>query len=132
MFSLIIVIIAVLLVVLIAVATIWLGGSGFTQGNTNAAAARVLNESAQIKGAVEAYKVNNSDTLPSSMSDLINGGYLNAAPSASWSFATDAVQSMVLDQPSCLKANQMLGYAFSTVPGCSAYPNVTICCDPAS
>jgi hypothetical protein len=91
-----------------------------------------VNESAQIQGAVEDYKVNNEENLPSSMSDLINGGYLNGAPSASWSFATDSVQSMILDQPACLRADTMLGYTFSTVPGCSAYPNVTICCDPSS
>jgi hypothetical protein len=132
MFSLILVLVSILLVAALVVATLWFGGSGFTTGQVAAQAARVVNESSQIQGAVEDYKVNNADSLPASMSDLINGGYLNGAPSASWSFATDSVQSMILDQPACLRADSMLGYSFSAVPGCSLYPNVTICCDPAS
>jgi competence protein ComGC len=132
MFSLIIIAISIVLVVLIAVATLWYGGSQFNNGQVQAKAAQVVNESAQIQGAVEAFKLDNGENLPSSMSDLITYGYLNAAPSASWSFATDSVQSMILNQPACLRADTMLGFNFSVVPGCSLFPNSTICCDPAS
>lgn len=132
MFSLVLALVSILIIAVLVVATLWFGGSGFTTGQVAATAARVVNESAQIQGAVETYKVNNGDNLPSSMSDLINGGYLNNAPSASWSFATDSVQSSILDQPACLRADTMLGFSFSSVPGCSLFPNVTICCDPSS
>ena len=132
MFTLIVIAISIVLVAVLAAATLWYGGTQFLHGQTNAKAAQVVNESSQIQGAVQAWKLNNGDNLPSSMSDLVNYGYLNGVPSASWSFATDSVQSQILDQPACLQADTMLGYNFSTVPGCSAYPNVTICCDPAS
>jgi hypothetical protein len=132
MFSLLLVLVSILLVAVLVLATLWFGGGGFTGGQESATAARVVNESAQIQGAVESYKVNNSDSLPSSMTDLINGGYLNGTPSASWSFATDSVQSSILDQTACLRADKMLGFSFSTVPGCSLYPNTTVCCDPSS
>ena len=125
------VLVSILLVAVLVIATLWFGGAGFNGGQDQANAARVVNESAQIQGAVEDYKVNNMDNLPSSMSDLINGGYLNGAPSASWSFGTDTVQSSILNQTACLRADTMLGFTFSTVPKCSLYPNTTVCCDPS-
>ncbi|HKT97117.1 MAG TPA: hypothetical protein VJS30_11340 [Paraburkholderia sp.] len=112
-------------------ATIYYGGSSWNQSGSSAAAATLINQSSQIQGAIEAYKTDNDANVPSSMSDLINGGYLNAAPNQSWNFSTDAVVTQQLDQNACIKANNMLGYTYgSTIPSCSdpTVANKTVCC----
>lgn len=130
MFSLIISVIAIVLVAVIAIATLYYGGNIFSGGGAAASAAQVLDESQQILNAVEAFKVDNASNMPTSMDDLLTGNYLNSAPASSWSFATDSVTATTLSENSCLKANAMLGYNLSTVPSCtdSAYTGKTVCC----
>lgn len=130
MFSLVISVIAVILVAAIAIACLFYGGQAFSQGGANAAAAQVLDESQQILNAVEAFKVDNSSSMPTSMDDLVAGHYLSVAPASSWSFGNDTVTATTLSQASCLRANTMLGLNLSVVPSCSdsTYTNRTVCC----
>lgn len=57
MFSLIIAILAIILVALLAAATIYYGGDSFNKGNSKAKAAEILNQAELIKGAFTAYKI---------------------------------------------------------------------------
>lgn len=57
MFSLIIAILAIILVALLAAATIYYGGDSFNKGNSKAKAAEILNQAEMIKGAFTAYKI---------------------------------------------------------------------------
>lgn len=57
MFSLIIAILAIVLVALLAAATIYYGGDSFNKGNSKAKAAEILNQAELIKGAFTAYKI---------------------------------------------------------------------------
>jgi type II secretory pathway pseudopilin PulG len=57
MFSLIIAILAIILVALLAAATIYYGGDSFNKGNSKARAAEILNQAELIKGAFTAYKI---------------------------------------------------------------------------
>lgn len=57
MFSLIIAILAIILVALLAAATIYYGGDSFNKGTSKARAAEILNQAELIKGAFTAYKI---------------------------------------------------------------------------
>ena len=129
MFGLILSLIAIVLVGLAATATLYYGGSALTDASSNAEAAQLLGESGQIVAAVEAYKVDNTAAVPSNVGDLVNSGYMNAAPASSWVFSTDAVMASVSDEASCIQANTLLGYNLTTVPLCSESDTTkSICC----
>lgn len=132
MFSLIITIIAIVLVIGLAIATVYYGGSSFTQGKTNAEAARAVNEGQQIEAAISLYKTHHSGQLPSGLNALTQGDatYLKSVPSGKWEFQDDYVVDTSMKEETCLKANTMLGYDMTEVPLCSdaTYAGKTICC----
>lgn len=132
MFSLIITIIAIVLVIGLAIATVYYGGSSFTQGKTNAEAARAVNEGQQIEAAISLYKTHHSGQLPTGLSALTQGDatYLKSVPSGKWEFQDDYVVDTSMKEETCLKANTMLGYDMTEVPLCSdaTYAGKTICC----
>ena len=83
MFSLIITIISIALVAALAVATIYYGGSAFTQGSSKAAAATMVSQAQQIAGAVVLFENDNPGTLPT-VADLVGTStttsYLSTLP----------------------------------------------------
>lgn len=79
MFNLIITIISIALVVAMAAAAVYYGGSAFTQGTAKANAATLVTQAQQINGAITLYKNDNGGTAPLVMADLVDD-YLQNAP----------------------------------------------------
>lgn len=77
MFNLIISIVAIALVVALAGASFYYGGSIFSNGKAGAFFAQISNQTNQISSAVEIYKVTNI-SFPASQSDLVAGGQLSS------------------------------------------------------
>lgn len=86
MFSLIITIISIALVAALAVATIYYGGSAFTQGSAQANASTLINAGQQVSGAATIFKNNRSES-PADIATLATGEFLQGKPVApkAWS-----------------------------------------------
>lgn len=85
MFTLIITIIAIALVTVTVLTTVWYGGTAFSKGRTDAAAARAVSEGQQIAGAYTLSQNQSDPFVVDELSDLVTGSYLASVP-ASWSF----------------------------------------------
>ena len=81
MFSLIITIISIALVAALAVATIYYGGSAFTQGTAKANASALVGASQQITGA-NTLHYNDKSANAADIQALVTDGYLQAVPTA--------------------------------------------------
>jgi len=79
MFSLIITTIAIALVAVLAVATLYYGGATMSQGTVKAQAAQYVSEGQQISGAVIAYYADHTQ-YPTDLTDLVAEGYLSDIP----------------------------------------------------
>lgn len=93
MFSLIITIISIALVAALAVATIYYGGSAFTRGSADAAAAQLMNAAQQVNGAVVLYANDNNGQKPSLITVDLVPNYLTASPTLPGNASTDGVVS---------------------------------------
>jgi len=140
MFNLIVTIIAIALVAVLAIASIYYGGNVFNSGKKDGDVVRVMNEGAQIKGAAQLY-TEHAGTPPTSIDDLtLNGRYLRSAPSGAWNVSAQyaispvgttgsaAADAAALDQ--CNAINKKLGYSLSAPPSCSdtAWSDKQVCC----
>lgn len=126
MSSLIITIMAIALVSILAVATIYYAGAIQTEAEKNAKAAAVLNQAQQIQGAVTLYAA--SGGLASDLDTLIDESYLNQVPAGVWdSLSGYAVTEATEDV--CFKVNKDLGIA--DIPQCDdpAYSKLPVCCE---
>ncbi len=79
MFSLIITLIAVALVVALALATVYFGGTVSRDGAAQAQAAALVNHGQQLLSAADLFSVSNG-RWPASMAELVSGGYLSTVP----------------------------------------------------
>ena len=79
MFSLIITIISIALVAALAVASVYYGGSAFSQGSAKASASTLVAQAQQIAGANTLYANDNGGTFAQNVDDLVPE-YLSAAP----------------------------------------------------
>lgn len=131
MFNLLITVIAIALVAVIAVATIYYGGDVFRSQQTHAHTARVLNEGAQIKGAVELYRNDHAGSNPADLNALTanDGQYLKSIPRGDWGFDGSYALTDVAQEANCRAVNEKLGYG-SIVPTCAdeAYLSRPVCC----
>ena len=139
MFSLILTIIAIALVAVLALATIYYGGSSLNRSSDSATTSEALNKGNQIQGAFELYRADHG-TLPVGTADeikatLISSNYLQSWPEAKsssasqWSLINDYATLSGLTQSQCESINQqMLGS--TTIPACSAAGNEgkSYCC----
>lgn len=127
MFSLIISLVAIALVVVLAVATMWYGGDAFTKNKVKSNVATVMAAGNQISGAVEAYKANYG-SAPTTLDELVSKKLLNNVPQGSWQFANDYIVQGAVSQAECTEANRQLG--FIGVPDCAdpTVTGVTACC----
>lgn len=80
MFSLIITIIAIALVAALAVASIYYGGSAFTQGGAKAEAAALVNNAMQVSAANVLFNADNAGADAANVAELVTEGYLASAP----------------------------------------------------
>ena len=96
MFSLIITIISIALVAALAVATIYYGGSAFTNGSAKAAASTVVAHAQQITGANTLYANDNNGTFNAVITgtgSLVAGGYLASAPAIPANVTSEAIST---------------------------------------
>lgn len=80
MFSLIITIISIALVAALAVASVYYGGSAFSQGTAKAQASTLVAQAQQIAGANTLYANDNGGTRAGSVAALVGDGYLASPP----------------------------------------------------
>lgn len=80
MFSLISVVLSILLVIALALATIYYGGSSLVEGSTKAHAARVINQGDQVASAARLFQAEHR-RWPDSLTELVSGKYLSSIPS---------------------------------------------------
>lgn len=126
MFSLIIAILAIILVALLAAATIYYGGDSFNKGNSKAKAAEILNQAELIKGAFTAYKIEQgtieinqadcdtrADKFDNCLEPLITKEYLTDIPQGAqgWYIDNEKVLRRTLfdDVKACAIANYVNG-----------------------
>lgn len=79
MFSLITSIVSVVLVAVLAWATLYYGGNLWSDGEAQARAATVVNQGEQIVGAAKLYAINKGHPV-AQLSDLVTDGYLSGIP----------------------------------------------------
>lgn len=144
MFNLVISIVAIVLVVVLTLATMYFGGDTVTKGREEAEIAQAVNELGQIKAALTAYNAHEG-TQPEAMSDLVPG-YLKSAPMG---WGMDTPNTVVFEarnfkyggeqanRRSCYEVNVKLGHApegsydedTSVLPSCNDLPaNFYGCC----
>lgn len=126
MFSLIITIIAIALVAALALATIYFGGTAWTQGSDKATASRYINEASQISAAVDLYRANNGGAYPAAVDDL-KPTYLKTLPDGPWAFAQDRIVRTGLTHDQCLAANKLVN--INEVQTCDVAPPEHPCCE---
>ena len=80
MFTLIITIIAIALVAALAVASLYYGGSAFTQGTAKAEASALVAQAQQISAANDLFANDNAGSFATATTDLTSNGYLSAWP----------------------------------------------------
>jgi hypothetical protein len=126
-FSLIVTIISIALVTAIAAATIYYGGTAFTTAGADAEAARVINDSQQLSGAITLYKHANGTDV-TDLSVLVSQNYLSMLPGGAWQVVEGGVARTDLNEDQCLLANKKLGV--NSIPSCSdpAFTGVEVCC----
>ncbi len=137
MFSLIISIIAIALVAVLAVATVWYGTDIYEEQLIEAGAAQIISETEQIEGAILAYNVEKgvppvinecdpADTTCEPLQSLIDAEYLTTAPVGNadgdeqWAMAViysdgtadNDVSALVktVPQEECKRANEMMEF----------------------
>ena len=112
MFSLIITIISIALVAALAVATIYYGGSAFTQGTAKANASAFVAAGQQVNGALALSANDNGGARAADTAALVTSKYLAAAPSvAGSSFTVNAtdVSAPVSSAAVCVSIAQSAG-----------------------
>lgn len=135
MFSLIVTIVAIALVVVLAVATIYYGGHQFLQGKARAQAAQYLHTGEQIAGAAHLYATDRSGAFPDNVDILVEQKYLTANPDVGWFFDGNGyvVRNGNVSEEICLAANAEFGLE-GPVPDCSdpTLNPLIPCCDDGS
>lgn len=111
MFNLILVIVSLAIAGILAVAMLYFGGESYNAGRADADAARYINESQQIVGAIRVYETDQRGTLPRSLQELVDGDYLTAIPQAgeNWDMSTDSIVRRVANKATCHQVNIRAG-----------------------
>jgi type II secretory pathway pseudopilin PulG len=148
MFNLIVTIISIALVAVLAIATIYYGGSAFSKQGSEAETARLLNSAAHLKGAIEMYRTDHAGTPPASLETDLTPHYLKSLPSGAldaWQISDGFVRTKIGDslvgtgvtqddvnvaRSACESINKKLGQPV-VVPSCAdpALSSVQVCCD---
>ena len=111
MFSLIITIISIALVAALAVATIYYGGSAFTQGTAKANASAFVAAGQQVNGALVLF-ANDKAARAADINALVTNSYLAAAPSVggkALTVETASVQALLVPAAVCTAINATAG-----------------------
>lgn len=127
MFSLIVTIISIALVAALVLATLFYGGSAITEHQARAEAARVLNDSQQLTGALTLHLAAEGAAV-SDLNELVAKDYLKVLPGGAWQLVEGGVARTDLSENQCLAANRQLG--IDEVPACDdpAFAGQELCC----
>ena len=136
MFSLIITIISIALVAALAVATLYYGGSQFSQGSAKAQADQLISQAQQIAGANTLYSNDHGGSFDTTVSDLQSNNYLNSTPAVSSTLSSQAFAlpggsgantvKLTLDQTTATAACTAVGKAVGSITSASqSTPNTT-------
>lgn len=110
MFSIIITLVAIVLVVGLALAAMYFGGTAYFDAGDRAAAVRIINSGTQVFSAAELYSTSNG-SWPTSMEALVTSKYLKAVPEADWevNWGTGGHDLFLRDVTSahCMAVNQL-------------------------
>lgn len=111
MFSLIIAIISIALVAVLALATVYYGGSAFNQGATKAAASRLINEGQQISSGVKMLETNRVQGATDAITTVagLAPSYLSTVPA-------DYTQSTAIDPTTLAGTGPFFAVTLATVP----------------
>ena len=109
MFSLIITMIAVALVAVLALASMYYGGDSLQQGTAKANAAKYLSEANQITAAANLYKLQNNGATPTAQ-DLVDNDYLQALPEGDWYINNGFIERPGISLEECTEVNRLVGY----------------------
>lgn len=122
MFQLIAAVLAIALIILVAIAAVWFGGSVFDESKARADYARDVNGATQIEAAYQLYfhdhGHNPVDTDMTLLQEFVDWGYLKDLPKGDWKVSKDAIYKPVDVQEiaQCRAMNKAAGYDISTVP----------------
>lgn len=118
MFNLIITIISIALVAVLAIATIYYGGSAFTEGSAKAKASTLVAHAQQITAANTLYANANGGTATTDISGTLVSSYLTSAPkspdAAAYTVTTSNDVSAVMSANTskvCEEVNKSVGLA---------------------
>jgi len=129
MSSLIIAIVAIVLIAVLAIAGMFYGGSYLASTGHEAVAAKTINQSSQIDGAVNLYRVEHAGSLPATPQALADEGYLRTVPDSEWVFTTDAIVRPMTSADDCNAINKRL-HGDTAIPDCgSVSPEYAGCCN---
>lgn len=114
MFQLIVSVIAIALVAILAAASIYYGGSAFTNSNAKGAAAALINSGEQIAGANTLYSVDHTAGA-AAIGDLVTANYLSALPTppkfanagATWKLDSATIPTVAFIQLDATAATQV-------------------------
>lgn len=127
MFSLIIGLISVLLVIGLAMAAVFYGGTTYQDAADRTAAVRLSNDAEQMRTAIQMFHMDQG-RLPQSPQELVDKLYLTQIP-ANWSGNQQYfINAADLSEDVCLAFNTKRGIPF--VPDCTdeAYRTAIVCC----
>lgn len=122
MFQLIVVIIAIALIALLAVASIFYGAEAFSDGSARAIYAQNINSAAQIEGAMQLYyqdySKNSSQQDMALLQELHSMKYLKDIPKGDWKVQPGSLYKPIEIQSvdSCRTMNRVAGYDISLIP----------------
>lgn len=119
MFQLIIAVLAIALIAALAIASLYYGGSAFSNGSAKAAASTVVSQAQQVNAADVLFQNDNAGAYATDIAALVSANYLKAAPvlttniggTTGWSIdSTDGmVYTDVANEQICTQINQQVG-----------------------
>lgn len=129
MFNLILALISIVLVVGLAVYSIFFMSGTTQRAAEEASTTQVISSASQIAAAVNLYENEHAGAPPTGFNDLTFNGYLRSIPKGQWAFSTNAILSSVVvgSLSSCQAVNKKL-YGDATVPTCASVDNTKIIC----
>ena len=130
MFSLIITLVSIVLVAGLALVGVYYLGDTVDTQQVEARTAQLLNETAQVNGALTLYSTDHPGVTVTDLNVLVTEGYLERVPNTAWSVSGDQVVRPVSTVEDCDAFNAKMGYTVSPPPSCSdpAWAGKIYCC----
>jgi hypothetical protein len=122
MFQLIIAVVVIALIILLAFATLYLGGDVYDESGARAAYAKNVNSAVQIEAAMQLYYHDNAKNAPfqdrALLEYLFDNDYLKEIPAGDWKVNAESLYKPIeiQDVQQCSAMNKAAGYDLSLLP----------------